>query len=76
MVDPNRKLLRQKSEFTTIDNISTISQVGPDDVEETPSSLKEGLLWFSLHEVYASALRESSQMLKRQFIYYYHDYGR
>jgi hypothetical protein len=38
MVDPNRKLLRQKSEFTTIDNISTISQVGPDDVEETPSS--------------------------------------
>jgi hypothetical protein len=38
--------------------------------------LEEGLLWFSLHEVYASALRESSQMLKRQFIYYYHDYGR
>jgi hypothetical protein len=44
MVDPNRKLLRQKSEFTTIDNISALFQAGPHDVEETPSSLEEGLL--------------------------------
>lgn len=42
--DPNRKLLRQKSEFTTIDNISALFQAGPHDVEETPSSLEEGLL--------------------------------
>lgn len=33
MVDPNHKLLRQKSEFT-IDNILALFQAGPDDVEE------------------------------------------
>ena len=44
MVDPNRKLLRQKSEFTTIDNILALFQAGPHEVEETPSSLEEGLL--------------------------------
>jgi hypothetical protein len=41
--DPNHKLLRQKSEFT-IENISALFQAGPHNVEETPSSLEEGLL--------------------------------
>ena len=52
-------------------------QAGPHDAEETPSSLEEGLLWFSLPEEHVSVLRESNQMLKRQkIIYYYYDYGR